>query len=126
MNKYRSKIVAFALLATVYSVSAATTTDDASTLDTSEIPQLKQQVNKTESTAAKSRVSKKDRLHKKNEKMYSKKQNRENANSMNDKPIGTTNGISNNGSTDDTRVGEPINGTRTGTNNSSNKLEDTK
>lgn len=38
-------------------------------------------------------------------------------NSMNNKPIGTTTGVSNNGSTDDTRVGEPINGTTTGTNN---------
>ncbi len=37
--------------------------------------------------------------------------------SMNNKPIGTTTGVSNNGSTDDTKVGEPINGTTTGTNN---------
>jgi hypothetical protein len=37
-------------------------------------------------------------------------------NSMNDQPIGTTTGVSNNGSTDDTSVGEPINGTTTGTN----------
>jgi hypothetical protein len=35
---------------------------------------------------------------------------------MNNKPIGTTTGVSNNGSTDDTKVGEPINGTTTGTN----------
>lgn len=38
-------------------------------------------------------------------------------NSMNDMPIGTTTGVSNNGSTDDTSRGEPINGTTTGTNN---------
>lgn len=38
-------------------------------------------------------------------------------NSMNNKPIGTTTGVSNNGSTDDTKIGEPINGTTTGTNN---------
>ena len=38
-------------------------------------------------------------------------------NSMNNKPIGTTTGVSRNGSTDDTKVGEPINGTTTGTNN---------
>ncbi len=37
--------------------------------------------------------------------------------SMNNKPIGTTTGVSNNGSTDDTKKGEPINGTHTGTNN---------
>jgi hypothetical protein len=37
-------------------------------------------------------------------------------NSMNNKPIGTTSGVSNNGSTDDTKVGQPINGTHTGTN----------
>jgi hypothetical protein len=35
---------------------------------------------------------------------------------MNNKPIGTTSGVSNNESTDDTKVGEPINGTTTGTN----------
>ena len=37
-------------------------------------------------------------------------------NSMNNKPIGTTKGKSNNGSTDDTKVDEPVNGTTTGTN----------
>ena len=38
-------------------------------------------------------------------------------NSMNNKPIGTTTGVSHNGSTDDTKVDQPINGTHTGTNN---------
>ena len=38
-------------------------------------------------------------------------------NSMNNKPMGTTTGVSNNGSTDDTSLGDPINGTTTGTNN---------
>lgn len=38
-------------------------------------------------------------------------------NSMNEMPIGTTSGVSNNGSTDDTRMGEPVNGTTKGTNN---------
>lgn len=38
-----------------------------------------------------------------------------NRNSMNNKPIGTTSGVSNNGSVDDTKEG-PINGTHTGTN----------
>jgi len=39
------------------------------------------------------------------------------SNSMNNKPIGTTSGVSHNGSTDDTKDGAPINGTHTGTNN---------
>lgn len=38
-------------------------------------------------------------------------------NSMNNKPIGTTTGVSHNGSTDDTKLDQPINGTHTGTNN---------
>jgi len=45
--------------------------------------------------------------------------NTDNASSLNNKPIGTTTGVSTNGSTDDTKVGEPINGTTTGTNNDS-------
>jgi len=40
---------------------------------------------------------------------------------MNNKPIGTTSGVTHNGSTDDTKVNEPINGTTTGTNNEPNK-----
>ncbi len=38
-----------------------------------------------------------------------------NRNSMNNKPIGTTTGVSNNGSVDDTKDG-PVNGTHSGTN----------
>jgi hypothetical protein len=52
-------------------------------------------------------------------KLKTKKQKEEHTNSMNNKPIGTTNGVSNNGSTDDTRIGEPINGITTGTTNHS-------
>jgi hypothetical protein len=37
-------------------------------------------------------------------------------NYMNNKPIGTTIGVSHNGSTDDTKIGGPVNGTHSGTN----------
>jgi hypothetical protein len=117
MNKFACGILAIALSVSVYSVSAATTTsntDDASALGTSETPQLKQQVRTMDNVPAKKSMSKKNRMHKK---MSSETQDRTNTNSMNDKPIGTTNGVSNNGSTDDTKVGKPINGTTTGTNN---------
>jgi hypothetical protein len=120
MNKFTCSLLALALSASVFSVSAATTTsntDDASAIGTSETPQLKQQAIVTDSAPAKNSMSKKDRMHKKNKKMSSEMKDGANANSMNDKPIGTTNGVSNNGSTDDTKVGEPINGTTTGTNN---------
>jgi hypothetical protein len=117
MNKFTSSILAVALSVSVFSVSAATTTsntDDASAIGTSETPQLKQQAIITDSVPAKKSMTKKNRMHKK---MSSDKKDGANANSMNDKPIGTTNGVSNNGSTDDTKVGEPVNGTTTGTNN---------
>lgn len=120
MNKFTSSILAVGLSVSVFSLSAATTTsntDDASAIGTSETTQLKQQAIVTDSVPAKKSMSKKDRMHKKNKKMNSEKQDGANANSMNDKPIGTTHGVSNNGSTDDTKVGEPINGTTTGTNN---------
>jgi hypothetical protein len=118
MNKITSSILALALSSCIFSVSAATsTTDDSSKLGTSDTPQVQQQDKTTNETMpAKKSMSKKDRMHKK---MKSKMHQGENTNSMNDKPIGTTNGVSNNGSTDDTKVGEPINGTTTGTNNNS-------
>src|SRR5665647_470394 len=119
MNKFTCGILAIALSVSVYSVSAATTTsntDDASALGTSETPQLKQQVRTMDNIPAKKSMSKKNRMHEKNKKMNSEMQNGANTNSMNDKPIGTTNGVSNNGSTDDTKAGKPINGTTTGTN----------
>jgi hypothetical protein len=122
MNKFTSSILAIALSVSVYSVSAATTTsntDDASAIGTSETPQLKQQAIVTDSVPAKKSMSKKSRMHKKNKKMSSEMQDGANANSMNNKPIGTTSGVSNNGSSDDTKVDEPINGTTTGTNNDS-------
>ncbi len=120
MNKFTYSILVAALSVSAYSASAATTTsntDDASAIGTSETPQLKQQAITTDSVPAKKGMTKKDRMHKKDKKMNSDKPDGANANSMNDKPIGTTNGVSNNGSTDDTKVGEPINGTSTGTNN---------
>jgi hypothetical protein len=117
MNKITSSILALALSSCIFSVSAATsTTDDASTLGTSDTPQVKQQDKKTNMTHCKKGMSKKGCM---NKKMKSKMEGEENTNSMNNKPIGTTNGVSNNGSTDDTKVDEPINGTTTGTNNNS-------
>jgi len=121
MNKFTSSILAAALSVSVFSVSAATTTsntDDASALGTADNPQIKQQKKMMDKAPTKKHMNK-SRMHKKNKKMSSEKQDGVNANSMNNKPIGTTNGVSNNGSTDDTRVGEPINGTTTGTNNDS-------
>ena len=44
---------------------------------------------------------------------------------MNKKPIGTTNGVTHNGSTDDTKLNEPINGTTTGTNSGTNPAPET-
>ncbi len=120
MNKFTRSILALALLVSVYSVSAATTTsntDDASAIGTSKTPQLKQQTIVADSDQANKNITNKDRMHKKNKKMSSEKKDGENANSLNDKPIGTTSGVSNNGSTDDTRAGKAVNGTTTGTNN---------
>lgn len=120
MNKFTSSMLAVAMSVSVFSVSAATTTsntDDASAIGTSETPQLKQKAIVTDSAPTKKSMSKKDRMHQKNKKMNSEQQDGANANSMNNKPIGTTNGVSNNGSTDDSKAGEPVNGTTTGTNN---------
>ena len=119
MNKFTYSILVAALSVSAYSASAATTTsntDDGSAIGTSETPELKQQAVTTDSVPAKKDTTKKHRMHKKDKKMNSDKPEGENTNSMNDKPIGTTNGVSNNGSTDDTKAGEPINGTSTGTN----------
>ena len=101
----------------VYTAAAATTTsnkDDASAMATSETPQLKQQAAITDRVPAKKSMTKKARM---NKKINSETQDGANASSMNYKPIGTTNGVSNNGSTDDTKIDKPINGTSTGTNN---------
>lgn len=119
MNKLTSSILAIALLVTVHPALAATimpNPDDASALGTSETPQIKQQDKTIESAPNKNGISKKDG---KNNKLNSKIEKEEHHNSMNNKPIGTTNGESNNGSTDDTRIGEPINGINTGTTNHS-------
>lgn len=120
MNKFTKSILALALIASVYSVSAAATTsntDDAITTGTSKTPQHKQPLILAESVPDKKNITKKDSMHKKNKKMSSEKKDGENENSLNDKPIGTTSGVSNNGSTDDTRAGKAVNGTTTGTNN---------
>ncbi|MEO6117770.1 MAG: EF-hand domain-containing protein [Methylotenera sp.] len=155
MNKFTCSILASALSLSAYSVSAATNTDDASALGTSDTPQIVQQ-NKTTNTSTSNKImSKKDRMHKNNadmkmmdtnndgkvskdeymsyhEQAYSNMKQTDgmvnlkdmnagvnsgsNKNSMNNKPIGTTSGVSKSGSVDITKEGEPINGTQTGTN----------
>lgn len=127
MSKFKASVLAVALSFSVFSVLAATPTsksDDASATGASETPLRSQQDMLTNKASDKKSMSKKERMHKKNKKMNAEKKDDENTNSMNDKPIGTTNGVSNNGSTDDTKMGEPINGTTTGTNNSSSTRKD--
>jgi hypothetical protein len=117
MNKITSNILALVFASCIFSVSAATsTTDDASKLGTSDTPQVKQHDKKSKMIHCKKGMTNKDCMHKS---MKSKMDGEDNSNSINDKPMGTTHGVSNNGSTDDTKVGEPINGTTTGTNNHS-------
>jgi hypothetical protein len=119
MNILTSSILGIVLSISTNTVLAATimpNPDDASALGTSETSQIKQQDKTIESAPNKNSMSKKDRQQ---NKLNAKKKNEEHNNSMNNKPIGTTNGVSNNGSTDDTRIGEPINGTTTGTTNHS-------
>lgn len=119
MNKRTRNIFAIALFFIIQPSMAATimpNPDDANALGTTETPQIKQQDKTMENAPNKNGMSKKDR---KQNKMNEKKQNKEHTNSMNNKPIGSTNGVSNNGSTDDTRIGEQINGITTGTTNHS-------
>jgi hypothetical protein len=119
MKKFTCSILAAALSLSAYSVSAATTpnnTDDGSAIGTSETSQIKQQDQTIESAPSNKTMPHKKTMHKKSHKMNSDMQGDPNSGSMNKKPMGTTNGTSNNGSTDDTKLGEPINGTDTGTN----------
>ena len=126
------------------SANAATTTenkDDGSALGTSSTPQIKQQ-DKRIDKKANTKMMKKNTSHKSNsemkmmdadnngmvsrdeymkhyETMYGNMEQTEGGvsyrSSMNNKPIGTTTGVSKNGSVDITKEG-PVNGTTTGTN----------
>jgi hypothetical protein len=116
-NYFSSSLLAVALCFSAYSVSAATTTsntDDGSAIGTSDTPQLKQQNKTTDTPTHNKTISKKSRMHKKNA-VTKDMQTGTDTNSMNNKPIGTTTGESNNGSVDETKEG-PVNGTHTGTN----------
>jgi hypothetical protein len=119
MNKITRSIFAIALFVAIQPILAATimpNLDEATALGTSETPQINKQDKTIDNAPNKKGMSKKDRMQKK---LNTKKQKEEHTNSINNKPTGTINGVSNNGSTDDTRMGEPINGTTTGTTNHS-------
>lgn len=142
----RSITTAFAitLFSSVLSVTAATTpenTDDGSAIGTSDSSQIKQQDRRIDKKSTHKSMKKsmsdrdknmqmmdtnndgmvsKDEYMSHHEKMYDDMKPGEGGvsykNSMNNKPIGTTTGVSKNGSVDITKEG-PINRTTTGTNN---------
>ena len=146
MTKTITSVFLTALLASAFSVSAATTpenTDDASALGTSDTPQIKQQDRRIDKKSSNKSMKKNNRMSNSDkemkmmdtdndgmvsrdeymnhhEGMYGKMPQNENGgvsykNSMNNKPIGTTTGVSKNGSVDVTKEG-PGNGTTYGTN----------
>ena len=146
MTKTITSVFLTALLVSAFSASAATTsenTDDGSAIGTSDTPQIKHQDRRIDkgttnkSMKRNNRMSNNDKQMKMmdtdndgmvshdeymayHEKMYSEMKPGDGGvsyrNSMNNKPIGTTTGKSQNGSVDITKDG-PINGTTTGTNN---------
>ena len=116
MKKLTNNILAIALSAITYPAYAVII-DEESATKTDKQEKHKQE-NENEMSRSKKyhdgkNTIKEERAEKKSK---SKKSNDDNANSMNKKPIGTTSGVSRNGSTDDTKLNEPINGTTTGTN----------
>jgi len=138
-NRISIAIAALFLTGSV-AVYAATTTenvDDASTIGTSDTPQIKRQEKRMDKKSSHKSMQKnnsqmkmmdtnqdgvvsKDEYMAFHEKSYLDMKPGESGisykNSMNNKPIGTTTGTSANGSIDITKEGEPINGTTTGTN----------
>ena len=136
--------IATTFLIGAFSANAATTTentDDGSAIGTSATPQIKQQ-DKRIDKKANTKMMKKNTSHKSNSEMkmmdtdnngmvsreeymkhhemtYGNMEQTEGGvsykSSMNNKPIGTTTGVSKNGSVDITKEG-PVNGTTTGTN----------
>jgi hypothetical protein len=146
MTKVIVNVFLCALLASSFSVSAATTpenTDDASALGTSDTPQIKQQDRRIDKKSSNKSMKKNNRMSNSDkemklmdidndgmvsrdeymnhhESMYGKMPQNDNGgvsyrSSMNNKPIGTTTGVSKNGSVDVTKEG-PVNGTTYGTN----------
>lgn len=139
-------VFATALFVSTCAVSAATTTgntDDGSAIGTADSPQVKQQdkrmdkkpMNKSQRNknsmtnrnndlkmmdADNNGIVSKDEYTRYYDKMYDEMKPGTDGisyrNSMNNKPIGTTTGVSPNGSVDVTKEGEPVNGTTTGTN----------
>lgn len=139
-----TNVITAAFLVGAFSVSAATTpenTDDGSAIGTSDTPQIKQQDKRIDKKAT-NKSMKKNTMNKHSKDMqmmdtdnngmvsreeymnhheqsYGKMEQGEGGvsykSSMNNKPIGTTSGVSKNGSVDVTKEG-PVNGTTTGTN----------
>lgn len=155
MNKFIVSTLATVMCVSTFSVIAATTvenTDDGSAIGSSESPQIKEQDKRIDKKATNKSLKRngtmshndkemkamdtdsngmvsKDEYILYHEKMYDKMKQKNGGvsykNSMNNKPMGTTTGESQNGSVDITKKDGPINGTTTGTNqqlNSSSNL----
>ncbi|HEY0841862.1 hypothetical protein [Methylotenera sp.] len=146
MNKFIVSTLATVMCVSAFSVIAATTvenTDDGSAIGSSESPQIKEQDKRIDKKATNKSLKRngtmshsdkemkamdtdsnglvsKDEYILYHEKMYDKMKQKNGGisykNSMNNKPIGTTSGESQNGSVDITKQDAPINGTSTGTN----------
>lgn len=139
-----SSAIATAFLVGAFSANAATTTenkDDGSAIGTSDTPQIKQKDKRMEKKANTKMMKKntsntsnsemkmmdtdnngmvsRDEYMNHHEKTYGSMEQTDGGvaykSSMNNKPIGTTTGVSKNGSVDVTKEG-PVNGTTTGTN----------
>jgi hypothetical protein len=145
MIKTITSVFLTALLASSFSVSAATTpenTDDGSAIGTSDTPQIKHQDKRIDKGTTNKSMKKNNHMSNSDkqmkmmdtnndgivshdeymayqEKMYGEMKPGDAGisykNSMNNKPMGTTTGKSMNGSVDVTKDG-PVNGTTTGTN----------
>ncbi len=146
MNKFIVSTLATVMCVSTFSVIAATTvenTDDGSAIGSSESPQIKEQDKRIDKKATNKSLKRngtmshndkemkamdtdsngmvsKDEYILYHEKMYDKMKQKNGGvsykNSMNNKPMGTTTGESQNGSVDITKKDGPINGTTTGTN----------
>jgi len=123
--------------AAVYAATTTENVDDASAIGTSDTPQIKRQEKRMDKKSSSKSMQKnnsqmkmmdtnqdgivsKDEYMTFQEKSYLDMKPGESGisykSSMNNKPMGTTTGMSKNGSVDVTKEGEPINGTTTGTN----------
>lgn len=145
MTKTITSVFLTALLVSAFSASAATTpenTDDGSAIGTSDTPQIKHQDRRIDKGTTNKSMKRNNRMSNSDKQMKMMDTNNDGMvshdeymayqekaysdmkpgdggvsyrNSMNNKPIGTTTGKSQNGSVDITKDG-PVNGTTTGTN----------